>query len=324
MTERIVFAACCILALSVLLLLAGVCYEQYSRWRLERSALKGKTFVNIHGTPLHYVKKGKGRCTVVFQSGLGSSHYIWKEVQDAVSRHAVTISYDRNGLMFSPPSGKPVTNGNVTSELQALLEKTACPEPYILVGHSMAGIYLRPFIAKHKNSIAGIIFADAAHPLQLEKASPALLKILRIPPRWLIALTVHTGIYRILFSFIPLNPEIPVGHPLHRMEKNHFYRSYKTILEELKNDTRNFRDARQYGHFGDLPLTVITGTSDIRYARIKNAAIREEYRQLTGELQHDLLKLSRNSRFVKAEHSGHIMQVNDAGLLVEEIRRFIC
>ena len=307
----------------IVLLLLGILFEQYSRWKLEKTAFQNKTFVEINGKPLHYVKKGQGTCTIVFQSGMGSSHAIWQEIQDSLSRDAVTIAYDRNGIMFSESNGLPVTNEEVSKELQLLLEKTKCPKPYILVGHSMAGIYLRPFIHWNKADIKGIVFAEAAHPKQIERASPELLKALRLPPRWLIKLAVNTGIYRGLFSIVPLSPEIPMQHPLHAQERDFFYRTCDKVLEELDNDKLNFEGAEKYTSFGNIPLTVVMGTNEVRYAGIKDAGIRSEYRLLLDSAQHDLLNLSSNSHLVKAENSGHLLQINDAALLVAEIRRLL-
>lgn len=306
-----------------LLLVAGILFEQYSRWKLEKTAFNGQTFVEINGKPLHYVKKGQGNCTVVFQSGMGSSYAIWQEIQDSIAQNAVTIAYDRNGLMLSEATGAPVTNDQVAEELQLLLEKTNCPKPYILVGHSMAGIYLRPFIKKNEQDIVGIVFVEASNPQQIKKASPELLKALQPPPRWLIKFSVSTGLYRTLYSFIPLSPEIPMHHPLHRLEKNFFYRSCNKILEELANDELNFKDAEKYTSFGNIPLTIITGTSEIRYAAIKDTAVRNEYRQWVDKMQHDLLKLSANSRLVKAPNSGHLVQINDDALITWEIRSML-
>lgn len=307
----------------VSILVMGVLFEQYARWRLERTAFKGKTFVEINGFNMHYVKKGEGNCTVVFQSGMGGNHGIWQEIQDSVSKNAVTISYDRNGLMLSESAGLAVTNDQVARELQMLLEKTGCPKPYILVGHSMAGIYLRPFIKRNEKDISGIVFVEASHPDQIKRASPELIKALSPPPGWFIKFVAGTGIYRTLFSIIPLSPEIPMDHRLHRLEKNFFYRSYDKLLEELENDRLNFQDAKQYADFGNIPLTVIMGTADVRYTGIKSAAVRNEYRQLIDEVQHDLLNLSSHSRLIKAENSGHVPQVNDGALLIAEIRKFV-
>ncbi len=303
------------------LLVLGVFFEQCCRWKLEITAFKGRTFVEIKGKRLHYVKKGAGKCTVVFQSGMGSSHYIWNEIQEDLAQHAATISYDRNGIMFSEASGIPISNEQASNELELLLEMTDCPKPYLLVGHSMASIYLRPFIQRNEQDILGIVFVEAAHPLLKKKASSALLKLWKVPPRWFIHLAVQTGVYRILFSFIPLSSEIPLRHPLHTLEKSFFYKTYRKLIEELALDEQNFQDVASYTSFGSIPLTVVMGTSEKRYTLIKNPVIGNELRLLVHDLQHALLSLSANSRLVKAEHSGHIVQINDVTLLTNEIRK---
>ena len=307
----------------IALLVVGMLFEQYARWSLERKAIKGKTFVEINGKPLHYVKKGLGNYTIVFQSGMGSSHAIWQPIQDELAQNAVTISYDRNGIMFSEDNGLPITNENVSRELEALLLKTNCPKPYILVGHSMAGIYLRSFIDRNKKDISGILFLEAAHPQQIAKASPELIKLLTPPPLWLAKLAVNTGFYRIFFSFFPLSPEIPLNHPLHQVEKDFFYKSCDKIFKEVANDQLNFKDAEKYTSFGDIPLTVIMGSSAIRYANIKNQKIKEEYCALVKEVQEDLLKLSSNSRMVEAPNSGHLPQIKDSQLIILAIRQLL-
>lgn len=309
--------------IGIFLLLLGILFEQYSRWQLEKSAFTDKTFVNIHGKPLHYVKKGQGNCTVVFQSGMGSGHGIWREIQDSLASDAVTLSYDRNGLGLSEANSTPATNDAISEELQLLLEKTNCPKPYILVGHSMAGIYLRPFIKQHEKDIVGIVFADASHPLQIKKASPELLQALRVPSPWLIKFAMNTGVYRVLYSFVPMSAEIPMDHPLHQQERDFFYRSYHKTIEELAHDEQNFEDAEQYTSFGDIPLTVIMGTAEVRYAGIKHETVKAEYHQLWNKAQHDLLNLSSHSRLVEAPNSGHMLQVQDSQLLVEEIRKLL-
>ena len=306
-----------------MMLIIGIVYEQFSRRFLEKEILENHTFVEINGKPLHYLKKGQGNYTIVFVSGMGSSHAIWQDIQEDLSQHAVTLSYDRNGLMWSDAAGIPVLNENVSQELEMLLAKTNCPKPYLLVGHSMASIYLRPFIQKHKAGIKGVVFVEGAHPQQIKKSSTELLQAQTFPPQWLIKFVVETGIYRLWFSFFPLSAEIPMDHQLNRMERDYFYRSYKTTLEELDNDRLNFKDAEPYDNFGNIPLTVIMGSSDIRYQGWKSLALINEHKKLVTDLQHDHLKLSSDSRLVEAKNSGHIVQIKDSKLIVSAIEKMM-
>lgn len=306
-----------------LLLTVGITFEYYSRWRLEKALYENKTYVTVNGKKLYYTKKDAGKHTVIFLSGMGSNHLIWQEMQEDLSADAVTLSYDRNGLFLSERSDIPITNDALSDELEQLLEKIHCPKPYIVVAHSMAAIYGRPFIHNHQQDIAGIVLAEAAHPHQLKKASRELLDTRFIPSKNFLTLLINSGIYRTLFSFTPVSPEIPMNHRLQKLERDFFYRSYETMLDEVANDSLNFADAEQYTSFGDIPLTVILGTSAIRYAGIKEEKIAEEYKHLTDSLAQDMLHLSTNSRLVEAPRSGHVFQVYDGALVNAEIRKLL-
>ncbi|MCW3464511.1 alpha/beta fold hydrolase [Chitinophaga nivalis] len=305
-----------------LLLLAGFTYEQYSRWSLEKNLYHGKTFADVNGDRIHYVKKGSGPYTVVFVSGLGSNSFIWKEIQDNISPYAVTIAYDRIGLFLSQPGKDSLTNASVTAELTTLLEKTNCPKPYILVGHSMAGIYLRPFIQQHEKDIAGIVFVDSSHPLMVKKMPPALFESLTAEPAWQVSLSVALGWYRLKHIWEPIATDIPVTHPVHIHARNYFYKSCKTTLMEGLSDLNNMEDGERYTSFGNIPLTLIMGTGTIRYAGMSDEAA-AQYRVLWEDLQHDLLKLSTNSRLIKADKSGHVIQVTEPNVIIDAVRQTI-
>lgn len=305
------------------LMLLGILFEQYSRWRLEKNIRNGRTFVNINGHDIHYVKKGTGNCTVIFESGLASDHYNWVQVQQEVSKKAVTLSYDRSGMFLSEAGDTAKTNRSISNELSELLEKTNCPKPYIVVGHSMGAIYLRAFIDQHKQDIAGVVFVEAAHPQQMKRSSPEILKAFARPPYLGVKAMIETGIFRVLFSYHPVSEEIPMNHPFHTQFKKYFYKSYKAIYKEAENDSLNFEDAERYNSFGNIPLTVIMGNPAVWSGAIKDPKTRLDFEQLVDELHHDFLKLSSNSRLVNAEKSGHIVQVNDSDLIAREIGKVI-
>lgn len=308
---------------AVILLLIAIVYERISRWRLEQEAFKGRTFACNNGRQIHYVKQGSGNCTIIFASGMGSSHQIWRGVQSELSKNCVTLSYDRSGILFSTPAVGRVTNEAVSAELSTLLEQTACPKPYIVVAHSMAGIYLRPFISAHAKDIAGILFIEAANPKQIDKAAPDLLAVLRHPPSWLIRSAVETGMYRLFYSFVPFSPEISRQDLFQQQEKNFFYRSMSTLIEELDQTESNFEAATHYPSFGSIPLTIMLGTSDLRYQGIKDETIKRKYADWLHETQHELLQLSTASKLIEAPNSVHLVQISDGAAVISAIKELI-
>jgi len=311
------------LSILAILIVVGVVTEQILRYQQFKELKKGQTFVKVDQHLLQYHKKGSGDCTIVFESGLGSDLSIWKEIQDSVSKDAVTISYNRAGIGLSEAGGETITNNSVSHQLITLLEKTRCPKPYIMVGHSMAGIYLRRFIKNNEKDITGVVFVDAAHPLQMKMASPKLLKSVSVPPTSLIKFIMNTGLYRLIFSFTSFPPEVPVNHPINIQQKKFFYLSFDGTMKEAKNDKSNFEDAQQVSSFGNIPFAVITGTSAIRTKGFKDESIKKEYQELVASLQADFLKLSTDSWLVKAEKSGHVIQASEPQIIVGQIRKVL-
>jgi len=95
--------------------------------------------------------------TVVLIAGLGRTAQDWAKVQPAVSRFARVCSYDRAGLGESDKVDQP----------QSIAETVADLQPYILVGHSIAGIYCRRFATRFPRDVAAFLFLDSSHEEQM-------------------------------------------------------------------------------------------------------------------------------------------------------------
>jgi len=134
---------------------------------------------------------------------------------------------------------------------------------------------------------------------------------------------VNTGFYRLLFTYRSLSAEVPVGHPFQVHQRDYFYKSCAATLLEQKQDRYNLHDAEQYNSFGDLPLTIISGTSPIRIAGFKDLGAGSDYIELIRLLHQDLLKLSCKSKLVKAEKSGHMVPITEPELIVAEIKKLL-
>lgn len=272
---------------------------------------------------IHFVKKGSGGPTVVFQSGLGGDYKIWNDVQDSLSRYTTTISYDRAGLMWSGPSNETKTLDNITAELYQLLERTNCPKPYILVGHSLAGLTLRPFVRDHQKDVQALVFLDVAHPLQIKKSSEELKKYLVVPPTWLMATLIETGVIRTYFSFKPFVSDLPRSHWMNKHVRDYFYTSYRTFLQEAVDDDRMFGEAGAIQSFDSIPLTVITGAYPNGADFLSKPELADEYLRIHRENQKDLLHLSANSKQVIAPNSAHYIPLTDPDVVINAVKEYL-
>lgn len=117
---------------------------------------------------------------VVFESGLGEGQRVWQRVVAALAPCATTITYDRLGVGKSPPRTDPkapVLASEVASTLLAALGRRHLSGPYILVGHSLAGLYVQAFARAYPRLTAGVVLVDATSPLE-----PPGVFVSRTPP----------------------------------------------------------------------------------------------------------------------------------------------
>jgi pimeloyl-ACP methyl ester carboxylesterase len=126
------------------------------------------------GRRMHLICEGPkgGGPTVVFEAGAFGFSADWGVVQErAVARGWHTCSYDRAGLGVSDPGPEPRDGLAVVGDLEKLLKAAHEDGPYILVGHSMAGLYLWLFANRNPDRIKGLVFVDATTPEATETPS---------------------------------------------------------------------------------------------------------------------------------------------------------
>jgi len=58
----------------------------------------------------------------------------------------------------------PITADQVAIELRQLLAIADIPPPYMLVGHSLGGLYVQMFARKYPTEVSGVVLLDSASP----------------------------------------------------------------------------------------------------------------------------------------------------------------
>lgn len=109
---------------------------------------------------------GSGGPVVAFVSGLGGDRQGWRTVAEKIAPCARALIYDRPGLGDSSPVPQsPVIASAVADDLESLLRENHLPGPYLLVGHSLGGLYVQAFARARPNETAGVVLVDAMTPL---------------------------------------------------------------------------------------------------------------------------------------------------------------
>jgi pimeloyl-ACP methyl ester carboxylesterase len=129
-----------------------------------------------------YAFSGSGYPVIVLQSGLGDGRQAWSSVYATLAQSHAVFAYDRPGYGASagiPESRDPCS---IAAELRSLLRSAQIPPPYVLVGHSIGGLYQYAFAKLYPADIAGLVLLDPTHPRhwqQLQEDVPGMAAVVR-------------------------------------------------------------------------------------------------------------------------------------------------
>jgi pimeloyl-ACP methyl ester carboxylesterase len=118
---------------------------------------------DVEGRHLLLHHSGTGGPAVVIAPGAGLIGLDYLNIHDQVSQFTTSVLYDRAGTGWSDQVELPRSTTEVTDELRSLLRAAGVPAPYLLVGHSLGGFYVRRYAQRFPDEVAGLLFLDPAH-----------------------------------------------------------------------------------------------------------------------------------------------------------------
>jgi pimeloyl-ACP methyl ester carboxylesterase len=238
--------------------------------------------VDIGGRLLYHADAGSDGPTVVFEGGLGDSDATWAGVIPAVAALARVVSYDRPNTIAgaSDPAPVPRTADDVVADLNALLEADGSG-PYVLVGHSVGGLFARLYASTYPDQVAGLVLVDASHELQDQRRQEL------------------------------------VSAELFAAEQLAIQSNSEGI--DLETSFAQMDAAREATPLRPMPLVVISAGQEDP-ARFPEGWPMEAEGMLHQELQKDLAGLVPGGRYVVAEQSGHYIQQTQPDLVLAAIR----
>jgi pimeloyl-ACP methyl ester carboxylesterase len=113
---------------------------------------------------MHVKQMGDGFPAVVLEAGIAASTLNWSLLQPLLAQKTATYSYDRAGFGWSVATNRECSLPAIVNNLHATVTALDLPRPYILVGHSFAGLILRDYSLRFPDEIAGIVLIDPLTP----------------------------------------------------------------------------------------------------------------------------------------------------------------
>jgi pimeloyl-ACP methyl ester carboxylesterase len=272
--------------------------------------------VDVGGRELHLYCTGQGSPTVILEAGAGSFAIDWALVQPEVARTTRVCSYDRAGYGWSDPGPEEDTVEQATHDLETAMKIAGEHPPYVLVGQSIGGLFVRWYQHEHPRQVAGMVLVDT-----YEMTAPVNGK--QVPLYTLTKEQLQTNLpppSSLKKPPIPSEVRPPFNKLPASLQKTHLWleQRFFEILDFNKGPAmmESWRRAFSVLHQASLTPDSLAGIPLIILTR-DNASEVERNQQM------DLLHLSRNARQETATGSGHFIHIERPDLVLASINEVL-
>jgi pimeloyl-ACP methyl ester carboxylesterase len=243
----------------LILALIGAIYQAIATELDERAFPPPGQLIDVGGHSLHINCIGQGSPAAILEAANLGMSANWVRVQRQVAQTTRVCAYDRAGLGWSSQRGpEPRDARQISSELHTLLKGTDIEGPYVLVGHSYGGLYVRMYADLYPEEVAGVVLIDSSHPEQFTR-SPEGRAMYEQTRRLgsVISLLTRLGVIR-LINYYPAHPDLPPHQRAQIEAFNSSTHHVATTAQEFRATPQTTAQVRRTANLGDKPLAVIT------------------------------------------------------------------
>lgn len=280
----------------------------------------------VDGYGMHLNCTGAGSPTVVLESGMGDDWMVWRGVQPDIQRITRVCSYDRAGYGWSDARPGQRDADSIADQLHRLLSAAGISGPVVLMGHSIAGMYLRAYIAKYPQEIAGLLLLDPSTPEQVDRLPPEINQLqnkFAARLNWYRPL-IALGLARVARQCGDSDPSFSNDYANWRKANNNcdpgFIRTYQ---REWEGVAASASEVMHTGPFGNLPVLIFSEDPAASIGEGLSEDVQKRMQQTWNSLQDDLKKLSPRARRIISKGSSHYVQRDRLELVNRETELFI-
>jgi pimeloyl-ACP methyl ester carboxylesterase len=299
----------------------GAAYEGIAANRDAAANPPPGRLVDVGGHRLHISCVGTGSPTVLFESGLAGMSADWANVQPQMGSSTRACAYDRAGIAWSDSGFEPRDPRQIARELHALLTNAGESPPYVFVGHSFGGLYVRVFAVTYADEVAGLVLVDASHPDMWQRVPLEVTAAMVPSPAMRVAYRglAHLGFTRLTSAF-PADCGLAAEQCSQERAWMTSARHTDAYVAEMGAPERDAQ-VRATTTLGATPLVVLTASE---HADIFGPVYAAPTEPVWRQMQKELAELSTNSVHYIVDGATHgSLQTKDAAATSAAIKQVV-
>ena len=135
------------------------------------NAMPETNTVTVNGATNEYALGGEGSSPVIILlNGFRMPLFSWEQLYPEIQKHGRVFVYNRHGIGKTSKATCPQTGAEIIRSLANVLQALQLPPPYILVAHSLGGLFANLYARSQPEQVAAVVFVDASHPDEIKEA----------------------------------------------------------------------------------------------------------------------------------------------------------
>jgi pimeloyl-ACP methyl ester carboxylesterase len=231
--------------------------------------------VSVDGKNMNVLIQGKGEETIVLLPGFGTATPAldFKLLIDELSPFYKVVAVEPFGYGLSDGTEKERTTENIVGEVHEALQQLNINK-YMLMGHSIAGIYGIDYVSKYPNEVTAFVGIDSSVPTQPGMDVKLPIKKLEFLKK--------SGLLRMMMK-LGADPYASLAFDAKTVEQMKMITNKNmnndTTLNEMDHISSNFKGAHDLTFPKDLPLLLfvqannegVTGWIPLHEGQIKDS-----------------------------------------------------
>jgi pimeloyl-ACP methyl ester carboxylesterase len=242
--------------------------------------------VEVNGKNMHIYTKGEGDNTIVLLSGLGTTAPVldFEPLVNELAKRNKVVVVEAFGYGWSDITKSERTVENMVGEMRTALQEANIKGPYVLMPHSISGIYSMYYANTYPEEVKAIIGIDPTLPKALkyfDETAPSMPKIF--------SYLAPTGIARLAIylnsdNYLPIAEEGTYSNENLRMTKViSSWKGYnRNVVNEANEIKENIEKTADMTFPSDIPVMIFTTKEKMNKEEKSNVTFYREQLKTVG------------------------------------------